>query len=386
MKKIVYGILGIFVLVIAAVIALPFLVPAEKIKEELVLAVNDATGRTLAIDGDFGVSVFPVLGLNASKVSFSNSPNSPNPNMATTDELTVELDLLSLLSGQIQVNTFILDKPVVFLEVEKNGEKNWEFSQSAPQSSKPKESTDPSEKIADLGITDLNLGNVKIISGAITYIDRKANAQYEVTDVNLAVVLNGLDQPFKTTGNATWNGETLELDTELGALRAVLENKETTLTAAIKSTKINASYKGSLTSVTPLALLGKTDLKIPSVKNLTGWIGQPIDAKENTFGALSINGTIKINGSTYAFKEAELSFDKIKGKGDFKVDLGGKIPNLEGKLDLAALDVNPYLPKETQSEPKQKKEENASKSEKWDSTPIDFSGLKAVYAKFELSV
>ncbi|MEP4189614.1 MAG: AsmA family protein, partial [Sneathiella sp.] len=104
MKKVIYGIVGLIVLLIVAVIALPFLIPAERLKEELILAVSDATGRTLSIDGDFGVSVFPTLGLNASKVSFSNAPDSSEPNMATIGTLTVELSLLPLLSGQVKVD------------------------------------------------------------------------------------------------------------------------------------------------------------------------------------------------------------------------------------------------------------------------------------------
>ncbi|WP_284223840.1 AsmA family protein, partial [Brevundimonas denitrificans] len=113
MKKIFYGLLGLIVLLVAAVIAIPFLVPADRIKEELIIATNDATGRTLAIDGDFGISVFPVLGLNSSKVSFSNAPSSSQPNMAEINTLTVELKLLPLLGGQVEVDKFVLDGLVV---------------------------------------------------------------------------------------------------------------------------------------------------------------------------------------------------------------------------------------------------------------------------------
>ena len=141
MKKLAYGILALVVLLIVAVIAVPFLVPAERIKTELMIAANDATGRTLSIDGDLGVSVFPVLGLTASKVSFSNAPNSDTANMATIENLVIELNLIPLLSGQVSVDKFILDTPVIVLEVDKAGKKNWEFetAQKAPAATESKD-------------------------------------------------------------------------------------------------------------------------------------------------------------------------------------------------------------------------------------------------------
>lgn len=384
MKKIVYGIVGMLVLVIAAVIALPFLVPAERIKEELILAVNDSTGRTLAIDGDFGVSVFPVLGLNASEVSFSNAANSAIPNMATIGKLTVALDLIPLLTGKIQVDTFILDKPVISLEVDKNGTKNWDFAQGAAKPAAPKEEAS-SDGMSDLGIQDLNLGNVKIVDGAVTYSDAKSGVKHEISAVNLVVLLNGLDSTFKTEGSVTWNNEVIELGAELGALRAVLENKATTLKASVKSTKVTVSYDGSLGSITPLSLNGNTDLNVPSVKELADWVGQPMEAKENTFGPMMIKGTTDIKGDSYAFKKASLSFDKITGAGDFKVNLGGKVPYLEGNLDIPLLDVNPYMSDQPSGETKEAAPA-AKNGEKWDNTEIDFSGLKALNAKLGLSV
>lgn len=385
MKKIVYGVLGLLVLIVVAAVAIPFLIPAEKLKEELILAVNDATGRTLSIDGEFGVSVFPVLGVNASKVSFSNSSTSQNPNMATIENLTVALNLMPLLSGQIQVDTFVLDKPVIYLEAYKKGTKNWEFSSPSSKTTQSSETSSTSDGPTDLGIQDLNLGNVKIVDGAITYSDGQSGAKYEISAVNLVVTLNGLDKPFKTNGSAIWNGEKIELSTELGALRTVLENKKTVLKAAINSSKVNLTYDGTLNSTTPLSLKGQTALDVPSLVKLTEWVGEPLEAQENTFGPVSINGVADIMGSTYAFEQANLSFDKIAGKGDFKVSLENEIPYLEGKLDIPLLDINPYLSTDSQakSEPSQTKKNS---KEKWDSTPIDFSGLKAVNAKFDLSV
>ncbi len=383
MKKLAYGILALVVLLIVAVIAIPFLVPAERIKTELMIAANDATGRTLSIDGDLGVSVFPVLGLTASKVSFSNAPTSDTANMATIENLTIELNLIPLLSGQVSVDKFILDTPVIVLEVDKAGHKNWEF-ETAKAAPAPTESSEGGSS-SDLGISDLNLGDVQIKNGSFTYNDMQAGTTQQVTEANLALELNGLDSPFKTNGSAVWKGEKIELDTELGSLRAVLENKATTAKLGVNSSKVTLSFDGNIKTLTPVDLSGVTELDVPSLKGLVAWAAEPMEANEGTMEQVLIKGTIGVKGDTYSFTGAELTFDKINASGDFSANIGGKVPTLKGQLNLPVLDVNPYM-----SEGGSAKTETAAApqktGEKWDDTPIDFSALKSVNADFKLFV
>ncbi len=345
MKKLAYAIGAIVLILIVAVIAVPFLIPAERIKTELMIAANDATGRTLSIDGDFGVSVFPVLGLNASKVSFSNAPTSKIANMATIENLTVELNLIPLLSGNVSVDKFILDKPVIVLEVDKNGKKNWEF-ETATTDTAPEKDTKPSETsgASDLGIRDLNLGDVQIKNGSITYRDEKAGVTHEITEANVSLELLGLDEPFKTSGSALWKGDKIELNTEVGALRAILENKATTADLSVQAPKAALQFNGNVTTLTPLNVSGKTELDVPSLKNLVSWIGDPLEAADGTMENVNIKGKVGAKGNTFSFTEAELTFDKISANGNFVVDIGGAIPSLKGDLDVPVLNIKPYLP------------------------------------------
>ena len=73
MKKLFIGLLVIIVLLVAAVVAIPFFLPLDTIKQQVAEQARAATGRDLAINGDFNVSVFPTIGLKASDVTFSNA-------------------------------------------------------------------------------------------------------------------------------------------------------------------------------------------------------------------------------------------------------------------------------------------------------------------------
>ena len=45
-----------------------------------------------------------------------------------------------------------------------------------------------------------------------------------------------------------------------------------------------------------------------------------------------------------ALNDAKLALDAIEGQGEVAVDLSGQVPQLTGRLDLGAVDLNPYLP------------------------------------------
>jgi len=388
MKKVVYGILVILIVIIAIAVALPFVVPMDRVKQELITATNDATGRELSIEGDFSLSFFPVLGLKASDVAFSNANGAQNPDMASIESLVLELNLLPLLTGNVQVDEFVLTKPVINLEVDKGGKGNWVFESDKAETETVAAKTETSgEEGMNLGISDVNLGDVRIVGGTVRYIDQKSGTETLLEDVNLDVILTGLSDPFEAKGSAVWNAEKTELDLKVGSLKAMLDNQQTTTSASLTSRNVNLTYDGTIETLKPLVLGGGTTLDVPSVRELAAWVGQPIQAGGEGFGPLKVSGEVKVNDTKYSFSNANIAFDKIKGVGDFSVDLGGSVPDLVGQLALETLDINPYLPAKKEGTTTSSAAAEPKKSgEKWDTSPIDLSGFKQANAKFDLSV
>lgn len=387
MKKAIIALIVILVLLVGAVVALPFLIPTDRIKQELIAATRDATGRELTIDGDFSLSIFPTLGVKAETVTFSNAEGAATPHMATLDSLAIKLALLPLITGKVQIDEFVLNKPIINLEVDEAGKGNWVF-EGADAAEKPTESTAETADGSGLGISDLNLGDVRIVDGIVNFVDAKAGATINLSDIDVVLTLQGLDQPFTADGSAIWNNETVEVDVNVATLRALLDNTETGATVSLESTHLDAKFEGAVQSTQPLRLGGTTSVDIPSVRELAAWTGTPLEVEGTGFGPLSISGTLGVDDTKYSFSNAQISFDAIKGVGDFSVDLGSKVPDINGKLALEALDLNPYLPPE-QSEAAGSggtASDKPASAEKWDTTPIDLEVLKTVNAKFDLSV
>ena len=127
MRKVLIGIAAVLVIIVVAIIAIPFFVPLDAIRDRIIAEVKTATGRDLAIGGPVGLSVFPSAAVELSEVSLSNAAGATRPSMLTLGELDVDVALLPLLSGEIVIQRLILREPSIALEVDESGRGNWVF-------------------------------------------------------------------------------------------------------------------------------------------------------------------------------------------------------------------------------------------------------------------
>jgi len=135
---------------------------------------------------------------------------------------------------------------------------------------------------------------------------------------------------------------------------------------------------------------GDITLNVPSIRKLAAWAGKPIEAAGGGLEALSIKGALDMAGKSIAFKGAEISIDNMNAKGDFEVDLGGRVPSIVASLEVDKLDLNTYLPPESDKPaasssgaPAPAAGGGASPSggsSDWSDDPIDFSALNLVNA------
>src|SRR5690348_12799875 len=102
-KRLLVGIAVLIVLLIVAVIVVPFFIPVDLYKSRLVAAVKESTGRDLRIDGKVSLTLFPSLALEANNVSFSNPPGAASKDMARLGQLQVQLQVLPLLHRDVEI-------------------------------------------------------------------------------------------------------------------------------------------------------------------------------------------------------------------------------------------------------------------------------------------
>src|SRR5471030_1774513 len=197
------------VVVTALFVVLPRIVDVEAYKPGMIEAVREATGRELVIDGPMRLTMFPVPGIGAGTVHFSNAVGAKGAQMLDVSWVAVRPDWWALLRGRIEVGTLTLYAPTIVLETDANGRPNWEF---APGGNSKQAADAPSKGF------HLATGRVEILHGVITYTDPQTKKTIQAIDVNGGASVKSFDGPFNIDFKATVNDVPLKLDVSVGAV------------------------------------------------------------------------------------------------------------------------------------------------------------------------
>jgi AsmA protein len=193
--KLVFTLIAVVVgLVLVLVIALPFFVDPNDYKDEIATAVAKQTGRTLTIDGDIGLSVFPWLGLDIGSAQLSNAAGFGDHPMASMEQVQVRVKLLPLLRKELEMDTVKLNGLHLSLARDENGRTNWEDLQGEAALDSDKTDKQQADKVSPLA--GLAIGGVEVTDAQVIWDDRSATSHYEINDLSFTTGAIAPGQPF----------------------------------------------------------------------------------------------------------------------------------------------------------------------------------------------
>lgn len=385
MKKLLKIVGVILAILIIAAIALPMLISAEYLKSQMVAQVKTATGRDLTIGGKASLSVFPNIAVSVEDVTLGNPAGFSSKYFAHVDKLTTGAALGPLLHKQLQITGIDVEGAVLNIETNAAGAKNTDFSNGKPATpeaaAKPKQAGEKASPLKQLAIGDVTLKN-----STVTII--KAGAKpLAVSDINLTISGADGSKPLKIDGAAKHQGEVVKLAVALEKSKDFLAGKTSpvALSAELPSGKV--AFKGTAVNQQSISADGMLDVGIDDLPKLIGWAtGKPASAglpKKITLKS----GVFMQNDKAYALKNASFSADALSASGSLAISLEGAVPNLQGNLKFALLDLDAL----TKSNGKTVKENAAAapaaaKSDAWSDAPIDGSGLRAVNGNVKVQI
>jgi uncharacterized protein involved in outer membrane biogenesis len=218
MKKVLWIVGGLIGLLIVVALAAPFFIDLNDYKAEIAAKAKEATGRDLAIDGDISLSILPTPGVTVSGIRFGNAPGGSQPDMATLESAKVKVALMPLISGKVEVEEVVLDKPTFIFEKLKDGSGNWQI---APQVEAPEAGVVPQPSAAPSsggGGMAVVIKSASIEGGTLIYRDLAAGTEQKVENLNIDLSLDSLTGPFQAQGGATVVNIPLGFRIKTGAL------------------------------------------------------------------------------------------------------------------------------------------------------------------------
>jgi AsmA protein len=191
---IVFGVLA--ALVATAAIVLPLIVNPNQYRDEIAAAVEDRSGRELAIPGDIGLSVFPWLGVELGELRLANAAGFGDEPFAEIGGAGVRVKLLPLLRKRIEIGTVTLTDMRLRLARKANGRSNWDDLSEAFASAQEAPEKPPEENPDGFTMPDLQIEAIKIENAAVSFDDRASGERYELSELNLSTGRLRPHEPF----------------------------------------------------------------------------------------------------------------------------------------------------------------------------------------------
>jgi AsmA protein len=327
-------------LVAAALIAaglLAYLVSRLDVRAEVERAVENATGRQMRIEGDVGVSYWPVLGLRAETITLANVAGGRAPAFIAADEIHVGVQIRPLFDRQVAVERLVLDRPQIALEVDAQGQPNWVLAPPRPAGEGP--ARPPSEPAIDFSRTTLR--GVSINDGEVSFFDARRGAGWVVGDVDIRTSLESFEQPMQVRGSLRYADVRVRLDMEITRPGAMRRGELTPLKVDIDSDLLTAEFQGQ-TLASSGEVAGNIRASGPSLRRLAAWMGSPIQGAVG-LEQFAVSGRVQVSGGASSFTNAGFAVDRVSGRGDFVLSERGGKPYLSGRLEVFDFDLNPYL-------------------------------------------
>ena len=203
-KKILYGIIALIVLVVIAAFVVPSFMDWNSYKPEISERIEALTGRQLAIDGDIEISILPTPKLRITDARLSNLEGAEAADMARFQALDLKLALGPLLSGDVQVASLKLIDPLIELERLADGRENWLFT--PPETEDDGASEGAGGGTGEEDATEVSLDSVAIKNGTLVYRDSISGTVEYIQKLNGTLSAKSLDGPFRAEGSLEVRG------------------------------------------------------------------------------------------------------------------------------------------------------------------------------------
>jgi AsmA protein len=339
MKIVKYAlfVLGGLVVLIGAVLAyIAATFDPNQYKPRIVQAVKERTQRTLKLEGDIGLSLWPSIGAKIGKASLSERAS--DREFAAVEEVRVFLKLLPLLSKEAVVDTVRVRGLRVNIVKGRDGKLNVD-DLAGPPTAKPA----PAAKDAG-GDFKVDIAGLDIANATIAYADQATGTKVMLSNVNLKTGRIVPGAPGRVELSLRARGDQPKLDL-LAALKTQLTFDAGRQSAALEDLALEV--KGAAADIKELAFNAAGRATLDSAK-------ERVQAQlAGKFGDSSFKAQFGMNG----FAAPAISFD----------------------VDLDRLDVDRYL---TPASPGGKPKPVATGPE----PRFDLSGLRALRADGALKI
>ena len=177
----------LLVVLVAGALAAPFVVDWNAYRSSLENYGAKISGRAVTIAGPIAVRLFPWPRLEVSDLRIANPAGFGDAPMLKAGKVSINLALAGLTTGQVKVESIALERPVLNLQIDAQGNGNWNFvaDQSVRQNGM---------------LAGVQLDEISIAGGEINLTDARHGWSRKITKVVAQVSGAAIEGPWKAKG------------------------------------------------------------------------------------------------------------------------------------------------------------------------------------------
>ncbi|MEE8118533.1 MAG: AsmA family protein, partial [Gammaproteobacteria bacterium] len=183
-KYLLYALLAVLGLFVGLLVILPFIIDPNDYKPEITSLVEEHTGRSLQIEGDLELTVFPWLGIRTGRLELGNAEGFEGDIFVAVNSTQVRVKLFPLLSRNIEIGRVIIRGFEANLRRNNDGISNWQDLVETAGADDDVEQPDPNVETesGSAGFNTLQLGGLQIENGRFSFIDEQAGTRYDISN------------------------------------------------------------------------------------------------------------------------------------------------------------------------------------------------------------
>ncbi len=413
-------ILGVLViLVVVAALAAPFFIPTDTLTAKLIAMVKQSTGRDLKIAGPVKLSLLPQLEVEASGVSFANAPGAHDADMMQLKKLEVQLRVLPLLHGGVELGRFVLDRAADLCSRSTRTARATGSSRrppragagaaprwaAAPAPAPPPSAAASGGQVRTASLAELRLDDLRLSDGKISYRDDRTGKvdRGDQRDRHEAVAARSR-QPLcqrwtRRHGTARRSSLSLGVASRARFLDGAQSGLSDPSGGATDQFRLRPATPPGLPPARP-GRRGRSHRALAARSCQMG--GHAAAARRRAPGTSRSRASIDMQGPNVVFSDAAIGLDAINAQGHAGGRYGGgRRPRSPASSQVDKLDLNPYLPPETtggQGRPRAggrgqfraprragRRHSASAAAQGWSDAPLDLSALNAADADLDLS-
>ena len=244
MKLLKWVLIAAGAVVLLFAVALAFIAATfdpNQYKAQVADLVKEKTQRTLTIEGDIRLMLFPKLGVHLGKTRLSEFRSEKD--FATLDDMRVSLALIPLLSKQVVVDQIQLDGLHATLVKHKDGKTSFNDLLGGEKEEVPAKPVEAAK--TQTSPIKLEVDGVRISKAALVWKDETTGAEYVISDFNLKTgrVAPGIPAKFDLGATIAANKPKLDVKLQMaGTVMADLEKQ--VFSVAGLTVKLNGAAAG----------------------------------------------------------------------------------------------------------------------------------------------